>query len=81
MSRMTDTCNSCGAEIFWVETPNGKAMPFDAIPTQGYVPDPKVGEGPPANSGKLTNVHVTHFATCPDAENWSGQSRYEEEKQ
>ena len=30
---MSDTCKSCGAEIIWAETPQGKRIPVDFHPT------------------------------------------------
>ena len=50
-------CRSCGAEIVWVKTLQGKNMPIDAETDDG--------------SGLFDhNVHVSHFATCPDAPSW-----------
>ena len=51
------TCRSCGAPIRWLRTRSLKNMPVDD-PTGQILPtaffDPK--------------VHVSHFATCPNAE-------------
>ena len=73
------TCKSCGAEIVWVETANGKRMPCDAAEV-AYWARPKAkgrvmlgtgyviscdfrGEGPPTGLGR-----VPHWATCPNAD-------------
>jgi len=50
-------CSSCGATITWLLTGNGKAMPVDgAVHTPG-----------PGNALFDAKVHVSHFATCPNA--------------
>ena len=56
------TCRGCGAPIVWIRTAAGKSMPCDAEPVlsadigglAAFEPD---GVG-----------HVSHFATCPAAE-------------
>lgn len=57
-------CRSCGGEIIWLWTSNGKRMPVDAD---------SVGCGhqlfDPANG------HMTHFATCPNAARHRSPSR------
>lgn len=70
-------CKSCGAEIIWIKTKNGKNMPCDAKPIsyrntfpQGSLvlitPDGKVarGEFDPSSD---TIGYLSHFATCPNA--------------
>lgn len=48
-------CRSCGAEIIWLETAAGKAMPCDLV---GINPDSRLFD---------PKVHRSHFATCPNA--------------
>lgn len=69
-------CNSCGAEIIWVTTPNGKNMPVNlAEDPRGSIyldADGRMGQAsltgaPP--EGTLTR-HLSHFATCPQAQKW-----------
>ena len=57
------SCRSCGAEILWVETQNGKRMPLDFTPERRFVIDPSNGM-----LAKLRNTYVSHFATCPNAD-------------
>lgn len=52
-------CRSCGAEICWVKTQSGKRMPCDITAS---VTD---------YEGKKVVVLVPHFATCPQAYEWS----------
>ncbi len=66
----TQKCRSCGAAILWCKTEKGKAMPVDAEPSENgnvmlvgdvakYV---KPGETLPGIA-----LHLSHFATCPNA--------------
>lgn len=67
-------CNSCEVPIIWCETTTGRRMPMDATP------DPKKGtfvilngRARTANDedrALLRPLHTSHFATCPDAEDW-----------
>lgn len=65
-------CRSCGAEIRWAKTPNGKTIPLDAKPRSdgklaisdgGLVVT--VGSAP--FEGFTDERYVSHFATCPNA--------------
>ena len=55
-------CKSCGAEIVYLKTKNGKIIPINADTIQGKetVYDHKID-------------HVSHFATCRDAGAWRGK--------
>jgi hypothetical protein len=53
---MSDKCSSCKAEIKWLRTERGHMMPVNAE-TVGA--DDKIFK---------PGVHISHFATCPDAE-------------
>ena len=72
-------CKSCGAEIKWITTVNGKSMPVDAEPVQ-FHHDPSgteifvtdggaVVRGITAKTGEegTTTGYNSHFATCPFA--------------
>ena len=60
-------CKSCGAEIFWRNTPSGRAIPIDIqkrilggnIILIGLESCEVVGPG--------AGEYVSHFATCPNA--------------
>lgn len=82
-----DTCRSCGAPILWVETDSGTRIPFDAEETKVLYRkhvgtrhlDYAEGSGSEEIYEKhLLDGHISHFVTCPDAEDWSGSSRSEQ---
>lgn len=70
------TCRSCGAEIQWMETENGKKMPVDPEPLRWG--DLKNGDVAVNFHGRTRkkNKHMrengdwflSHFATCPNAD-------------
>ena len=75
---MTPTlCRSCGREIVWAKTEHGKAVPLDPKALVFSVAKDDRGEliavRPTRLSGEL--FMVSHFATCPDANKWSGKHR------
>ncbi len=58
------SCKSCGASIIWTTTEAGKKMPVDAQPASKGI----VLLGNPADpQSRVVNVHLSHFATCPNA--------------
>ena len=71
-------CKSCGAEIIWIKTKTGKAMPCDAQkityknigPTgKGMIlvtPDGRIARGEFDPTSDVYG-YVSHFATCPAA--------------
>lgn len=78
------TCRSCGAEIRWIKTRNGKNMPVD--PEEYYVLEGAVTENRQAitfvsGDGRIIRgvtvrpenplgeiCYISHFATCPYAD-------------
>ena len=56
-------CRSCDAPIIWALTERGRRIPLDAVPTTGAILVP--GTPPTAKFGP---VYVSHFATCPNAD-------------
>lgn len=77
------SCASCGAAIIWAVTTKGKAMPVDALPVAGgtiRVASRRYPLPPLATVvGAAINLfddddtgdrHTSHFATCPDADEW-----------
>ena len=56
------TCRSCGAEILWVKTANGKNMPVDYDSEIEYLWND--GTSVEFDAGLMTS----HFATCPEAD-------------
>lgn len=68
----TAQCRSCGKEIVWTETEKGKRMPVDVEPshlgTFSLVPDGEVIRAFWAKPGTDSDLRVSHFVTCPDAD-------------
>ena len=65
-------CRSCGAAIFWARTPNGKAIPLDAEPTEDGNVVVNGGQALVFTKGSPTVADGTvkytcHFQTCKDA--------------
>ena len=73
------TCKSCGAEIIWIETVNGKKMPCDPeqvvytaqkggplkiVTPNGEVLSARQEIGSPLTTGV---GYISHFSTCPYA--------------
>lgn len=69
-------CRSCGAEIRWVQTITGKNVPIDAEPVDdGNITLERVlGQERAVVNGQPSLVggplYVSHFVTCPEAEEW-----------
>ena len=58
-------CSSCGAEIIWAKTPAGKNMPLDAKPETRWIAE---GGGGQESTCRPVQVRVSHFSTCPNAD-------------
>lgn len=55
-------CRSCGEEIVWLKTDNGKNIPVDAetvVDKEATIFD--------------SDQMISHFATCKDADKWRGK--------
>ena len=75
-------CKSCGAKIIWLPTIGGKSMPCDPEPIP-YREDSLGSMMIVTNDGRVVRAkidassetvgYVSHFATCPDAEEWRGR--------
>ena len=73
------SCRSCGAELVWAVTANGKRIPLDTKPVEHPKSglfrlvsagiDPRI-RPPLAASADADDLYVSHFATCPNAEEW-----------
>jgi hypothetical protein len=78
-------CRSCGAPIMWATTVNGARMPLDDEPVPGgtfVLSDPTPGayaptalhysppDDPPLPGMPEPPRFVSHYATCPDADQW-----------
>lgn len=79
------TCRSCGAKLKWIKTKAGKNIPVD--PEHVDWADADVGmtlvreeDGTVAtkdteDSRKRGTWYTSHFATCPDADDWRERNR------
>jgi hypothetical protein len=77
---VTATCRSCGAAIRWATTASGKRMPLDRDPVDDGNLALIIDVGldvvavPVAPRQALLDDDgrrfVSHYATCPDAEQW-----------
>lgn len=63
-------CKGCGAPIVWGLTPEGKRIPLDPKPPV-YAYEADNGN---CLQVKAATVYVTHFATCPKANDFSGKN-------
>lgn len=70
-------CGSCNAPIIWATTQALKLMPVDAEPVAGGTIAIDQRDGRTycrvVDSKHLfgrTDLHKSHFATCPDAGSW-----------
>jgi hypothetical protein len=71
-------CRSCGTPVRWVRIePKGRRMPIDVDPVEWgnliFVgPDLVAAVGQPTllDPGPTGDRYVSHFATCPDADDW-----------
>lgn len=80
----TENCRSCAALIIWAETERGRSMPVDAQPSadgsirlhaREQYRSPLAVVLPVAKRFGLTNLHTSHFATCPHAARWRQRGR------
>jgi hypothetical protein len=66
------TCRSCGAQILWAITANGRYLPVDADPDPSGSIRLHRSEGGDllANVGGTDDgpLYRSHFASCPDAD-------------
>jgi hypothetical protein len=61
--RRITRCKSCRAKIIWFKTAAGKNMPIDADTVE-------------ADDEEIDlDRHVSHFATCPDADKFRKRER------
>lgn len=57
-------CKSCGAEILWVKTENGKSMPLSvATKEKRWINQPAID----AERGFQVDTYLSHFSDCPNA--------------
>lgn len=64
-------CKSCGADLVWIVAPSGKPHPLDAAAVTMWLVEPDGSQGG-SPRGKPIQVRSSHFASCPQAEQWRG---------
>lgn len=71
------TCRSCGRDILWAETQHGKKVPLDtkALVFSVVQDGMKFIAVKPTGGVIGERFLVSHFATCPEANAWSGHKR------
>ena len=62
-------CKGCGKKIYWGALPDGKRVPLDPVPPC-YRYDAATGV-----AARMTGCMVSHFATCPKANEFSGKKK------
>jgi hypothetical protein len=70
-------CRSCKAPIIWATSVKGKPIPLDYEPTSGgnLVLVDGVARSPQLGDEEPFLQYISHFATCPDAEQHRGHPR------
>lgn len=63
----TTPCKGCGRPILWGVTADGKRIPLD--------PRASVYAYESGKAERLGTAYVTHFATCPHANQFSGRNK------
>lgn len=71
------SCKACGMPIQFRKGPNGRPIPLQRVRTLYRVlPDGQVTPiVPTLPGGDPVAVFVSHFETCPNANDFSGKSR------
>lgn len=72
---MSATCRGCGAEIVWGVTSDGKRIPLDPRPPVYHTGTLREDGG--VNCERDREALVSHFATCREANRFSGSRRKE----
>ncbi len=64
-----DKCGGCGADIFWIKTSEGKAMPVDQTKRRIMTALKWTMDGGTIKEDEWISVvgYQSHFATCPKA--------------
>lgn len=77
---MGTTCRGCGATIVWVETPGRVRVPIDPRPPI-YRYNLDTGQGQKIERGLTDAYGVSHFATCPKANEFSKSKKKKAERE
>jgi hypothetical protein len=74
----TSPCRGCGKPIVWGTTPEGKKIPLDPRPPVYELVQSHPGNQrnpDPVNARRIIDAFVSHFATCPKANDFSKSNR------
>lgn len=83
-------CSSCGRKIIWAYSPAGARLPLDARPVRPYFIDylalggstPRAIPAPvPELLGAPTKFYISHYLTCPQADEHSRAAKQRREEQ
>lgn len=66
-------CKGCGKEILFAADPSGRLITLDTKPPVYQLADD--GE----HCERARGFYVSHFATCPDAQQFSGKGKAQKE--
>ena len=72
---MSAICRGCGAPIVWAVLENGTKVPLDPKPPVYHTGTLRPDGG--VNATRDREALVSHFATCPQANQFSGKGRKE----
>jgi len=62
-------CRSCGADVLWSTSKDGKSLILDAKPEKRVAIHPRTGRS------HMIDVYMPHWATCPDSKSWKGKGK------
>jgi len=69
-------CKGCGAEILWARNENGKKIPLDAkAPVYVLTIREDMGIEARCQRAEKGRAFVSHFSTCPKANEFSGSKK------
>lgn len=74
----TSPCKGCGKPIVWARTPDGKRIPLDPRPPVYLWSANETEDGYAcfrADKTESTAYFVSHFATCPKANDFSASAK------
>lgn len=70
-----ENCKGCGKPMLWAKNENGKMIPLDPKAPVWAMTGEAENDGALPLVERAPNAFVTHFATCPQANRFSGASK------
>ena len=68
-------CAGCGKAIIWARSEAGAKIPLDAVAPVYFLDGREEGPAGLPHALRAETTYVSHFATCPNAAQFSGRSR------